>query len=65
MNKEVYEELVAGITDAIHMNIETLSRVMLLGELLVKKGIVTDEELMDALSEEEVARMMAESEELM
>lgn len=36
------------------------TRLMLLAELLIKKGLITEEEMMDALSEKNVAEMMNE-----
>ena len=64
IEKKLFDEMMLGIQDAMHMNVETLTRLMLLCELLIEKGIFTEDEVMNKLSNENVELMLAESEDL-
>lgn len=61
MDDEVLNEIAGAIEDAMHMNVETAARLMLLCELLVEKGYLKDTEVMHQLSQSEVDKLLAES----
>lgn len=62
MNEELYKEIDITLKETMHMNVETLARLMLLCELLIEKGYLKDDEVMKKLSQNEIDRLLSESE---
>ena len=62
MEEKLIKEIDGAIKDAIHMNVETTARLMLLCELLIEKGYLSDDEGMAKLSQSEVDKLLFESE---
>lgn len=62
MDNRVLKEISKALEDTMHMNVETVARLMLLCELLIEKGYLKDEEVMKKLSQSEIDKILSESE---
>ena len=58
--EKIKKEVRENLRENTNMTIEVLARLFLLCELLIEKGILTDAEIEEALSDENLKNMMNE-----
>lgn len=58
--EKIKKEVRENLRENTNMTIEVLARLFLLCELLIEKGILTDVEIEEALSDENLKNMMNE-----